>query len=1487
MKLLLLLRTLLAAIVLAPALVAAQSIDNVSPSSARRGELLVLELAVTDVAAISSVTIADFVTGFSDRRVDGSGTVLVDLAIPDDAPRAPYDVVLETADGQVTSSGGFAVVRRTEVTSVSPAVLPRGARATLAIEGFDLDGFTSAAWSPAGIEVTTGFVSSPNRVAFGVAVADSAALGPRDLALVGDGRFEVPALLAIEAGEPGLLFFDPGVLARGASATVTLGGRNLDTVTGLDLGPGIAVSGWTPRSATRATASVSVGASALAGARSADLLVGTTRFASPPLFTVTGGEPRASASIPAAIPRGVTTRVELTGENLDRATEVSLGSRVAVTALDASNPTRIRFDATPRDDAPTGPRDITLLVDGTPRVLTALISVSGGPLEVQRVRPDRIERERTTLVTLEGLNLDGITSFDAGPGVTTVSIRASDPTAATVSLAVAPDAATGLRTATIAGTHGTATLRDLLTVVPRVAAEPRLFFREEVILGATQVGARQDSGLEIENGGDEDETVIVGPGIGDTVRLQLLTTDLREPVSSVSLRIPAGSSEILRFRYVPIQPGTNGVLLPVTVRDGVEVGRIALRASAIEPRLTFGRASPDNFGSLPPGTDTQIPTLSTTLSNGAQLRTIEILGTELTLTRNGEAVREPGAFVGYELVSVSSSDLLYWGSTEVRLTVTPEVGSYEGRLVFETSDPTAPYVIYAFAFRAVAVDDDVSGDTGDDDIATDTGADTDDAGPDGGDDAGDTTAPPDTDDTDQPDTLPGDTGTGDTGGTGDATDVTGDTGTGGSGGSDGGGCSASGGAGAGLAGLAWITGALLARARRRRAAAAALLGVLAACDDSQTAGGPACERGFRLDDEGDCVPATVGDTGDPGDQDTTNADDATGGDQDTTNAVDTVVDTTVDTASCAEGSQACSADGVPQRCESGVLVDQAPCAASEVCRLGRCVAGESCEPEAVRGCLDESTRFVCNAAGTGYVGDPCDEGQFCFEGICGSQRCAPDARRCAGDFDVESCTADGTAWQPAETCDRRSLRVCEAGECVSGCVAAAKDPSYIGCEYWSVDLPQYPDPLTNPQPDDVPHSVVLANVGDYAAEVTVSSTDPAFVAPRGITIAPRSTGTLTFPVASIADTGITARSFRISTTEPVVAYQFSPLNNVGVFSNDASLLLPASALGTRHRIMGYGGGIAALGLAAQRSWFTVVGTTNRTEVTVTLSARAEDGGGLTNLVAGVPRTFTLDQGQVLNFAFSSTFGIPPVLNDPTGSLVVSNHPVVVFAGHEEAVIGEEGEGGSNCCADHLQEQMFPVGSWRTAYSCVHSPPRGTEPDVWRVVADTDGTRLTTQPSIAGLDGVTLNAGEFVEASTPVSFELQASAPVLVGQYLVSQQSLGVERYGGDPALILMVPSEQFRENYTIQVPAGYSKDFLTVVKPAGVEVRLDGTPIPESSFEPFGTRTWSFAHIEARDGAHQLESSQPFGLYGYGYDSAVSYGYSGGLDLGVEEPTIP
>jgi hypothetical protein len=709
-----------------PGQLLAQSLDALTPAEAVRGESLAAVLQVSGVTLIRDVRIADFVVSFEDRTLDGSGEVIVQLDVPLDAPLGAYTVEVDADEGPLTAPSLFSVVRRPRFASITPSELPRGARTTVVLQGDDLEALVEASVAPGGLAVTSGWASDSNRIAFTVAVGETAALGDRLLTFAEEGGAFANASLSVVAGPPAALFVDPPLLARGDTATMTLGGRNLDTLTGFDLGAGIDIADFTVTSPTRATFTATIASVALAGPRPVILRRGTERLAVPDLFAVTGAEARLLSASPSALVRGTTTRVTLTGENLDLVDELLISGRVTAANLELINPTELRFDATVRDDAPLGSRDVALGTDGLFATFTEALTVEPGPLTVYRLRPDRLEIGVQTVVAVEGLNLDGLDTFDAGTEVDATDFRAAEPTNAAVTVTVEPTALPGLASVTLAGPHGTVTLIDAITLIPRIVPPPSLFFRERVDLAATAVGAYRDGGVEIENSGTEDEVVTVGNGIGDSARLQLLDPSTATPTDSVTLPIAAGSSAIVRFRFTPIQPGSNGLVWTVSARDNEQVGTLSVVGSGVAPRLAFSRETPMDYGSFPVGTTTELPRLETELLGGALLRTYAISEASLTLSKDGVAIADPTSVVAWELVNVTTTDQLFWGSTELAWSVTPEAGDYEGRLLFATDDVEAPFVPFTFRFRAASTETDtgVVEDTTGDTTAEDTGADT-------------------------------------------------------------------------------------------------------------------------------------------------------------------------------------------------------------------------------------------------------------------------------------------------------------------------------------------------------------------------------------------------------------------------------------------------------------------------------------------------------------------------------------------------------------------------------------------------------------------------------------------------------------------------------------------------------------------------------------------------------------------------------------------
>ena len=572
-----------------------------------------------------------------------------------------------------------------------------------------------------------------------------------------------------------------------------------------------------------------------------------------------------------------------------------------------------------------------------------------------------------------------------------------------------------------------------------------------------------------------------------------------------------------------------------------------------------------------------------------------------------------------------------------------------------------------------------------------------------------------------------------------------------------------------------------------------------------------------------------------------------------------------------------------------------------------------CEADEVLGCVDLQTLRICDERGTGTVGVPCPEGLRCNQGVCDETTCLLGERICIDPVTVGACRRDGSGFTPIRSCAEGSP--CVDGQCDSPCNPAGKIPSNIGCEYWSVDLDNYPDQFSG-FPDSIPHAVVISNTSALPATVTVEGpagvplVEPQFVVDSG------ALRVFTFPRLDVDGTGIFDRAFKINATQPVIAYQFNPLNNEGVASNDASLLLPREGLGQDYIGLTWPTGtVPCLDPnncpPHQSGYLTMVATSaGNTTLHITPTVAVAGGGGIPDLEAGTEYEFILAEGEVLSIQARATdlatlfrpcassdecgdlncdFGVclsPKNSTDLTGTLINATQPIAVFGGHEEAVVGSGMAMGagqeSPCCADHLEQQLLPISSWGTHYLATRTEPRGGSVELWRVVAQANGTTVeTTLPAHAQF---TLDQGEHYEIITDESFEVSASSPVMVAQYLVSQTATRANV--GDPALIVVPPTNQLRSDYQIITPSRYSSNWLTVTRPSGARVLLDGVEIDALEFTAFGTGQYEYAWLEVNEGVHQLSGDAPFALIVYGYSAAVSYGYPGGLNLNsdVEAP---
>jgi hypothetical protein len=230
------------------------------------------------------------------------------------------------------------------------------------------------------------------------------------------------------------------------------------------------------------------------------------------------------------------------------------------------------------------------------------------------------------------------------------------------------------------------------------------------------------------------------------------------------------------------------------------------------------------------------------------------------------------------------------------------------------------------------------------------------------------------------------------------------------------------------------TGTPAAPARLRMLAALALAAAaLVACSDSKEAGagdtaggdlGLADGAGFGDTDSGS-PPADAGDTGDLG----------------------------------ADSDAAAEDTSTPLPCPG--------CFEPAKCIEGFCLLPEpgGCTPGATDGCVGDDRIRTCNADGTVYVPSLCPKNQGCIDRACRPLICISGEFICEGLSSKKECNPDGTGFLAAIPCAEGEF--CQSGKCGSSCQIDPKFGSYVGCAFWTVDLPNFPDPFSNPTPEDL------------------------------------------------------------------------------------------------------------------------------------------------------------------------------------------------------------------------------------------------------------------------------------------------------------------------------------------------------------------------------------------------------------------------------------
>jgi hypothetical protein len=509
------------------------------------------------------------------------------------------------------------------------------------------------------------------------------------------------------------------------------------------------------------------------------------------------------------------------------------------------------------------------------------------------------------------------------------------------------------------------------------------------------------------------------------------------------------------------------------------------------------------------------------------------------------------------------------------------------------------------------------------------------------------------------------------------------------------------------------------------------------------------------------------------------------------------------------------------------------------------------------------------------------------------------------------------------------------------CADAVASRSYIGCDFW-------PTVTANIVDETFDFAIVVSNPGAIPADITVTGPNNVH---QTATVAPKQLVTLYLPWVTELKGGferITVDgaieymgqdfaasvlkpngAYHLVSSRPVVAYQFSPLEYHGVggpagknwspcplatpfggcfsYTNDASLLLPSTAMTGNYRVasMGHSWSGTWLGMdvsTGQPGIMAITATADMTTVNVHLSSRTTivGGGGVPDVAAGGFTTLTLNAGDVAEL-FAGDNGVTGYPSaDFSGSVVIADKPVQIIGA--VPCIGNPG----NAC-DHIEESVLPSETLGHHYVVtVPTGPKGTPiGHSVRLIGNVDNTNLTFDPPIAGAPSV-INAGQVIDLSptmvTPAQisrvtqdFEVSGDHAFMVESFMLSASQLD-PNYDplhpnplskGDPSLSLAVAVEQYRTSYVFLAPTDYDTNYVDIVMPMTSHLMLDGagvTSSPNPLTSAFGVLRLRLSNTTG--GAHVLTGDQPFGIQVLGYGSYTSYQYPGGLNLTQISPPV-
>ena len=345
------------------------------------------------------------------------------------------------------------------------------------------------------------------------------------------------------------------------------------------------------------------------------------------------------------------------------------------------------------------------------------------------------------------------------------------------------------------------------------------------------------------------------------------------------------------------------------------------------------------------------------------------------------------------------------------------------------------------------------------------------------------------------------------------------------------------------------------------------------------------------------------------------------------------------------------------------------------------------------------------------------------------------------------------------------------------------------------------------------------------------------------------------------DIKIEKKAILLESTTPVIVVTMNHDGN----SSDTSLILPVERLGLRY-IIGTTDPFSPK-LTAHKSQVAIAALHDNTTVTIQLKFDSNSSFTYQNNQYFSEDKLTLNLNKFESFQFCKQA-------DLTGTLVGADLPVAVFAGNRCNKLQTFGY------CSHLMEQLPPIDDLDNEFIVPPSLEFGGSKV--RIVA-AQKTHIEFFFDGQKKEKV-LDPGTYQDARiySDHSAYIKADKPIMVLGFAIRMN----QKEEGDPYMSLVPGFNQYLSQYSIVVPVGYTKNFLSVIlkEESKSSLRIDDQALSRdfivSKMEVVISKgKYLVLILQTSSGGHRVETldGSRFGLMVHGQKNGDSYGYAANM----------